>query len=66
MFRAFFALGTTAVMALNIIFTANNVPDWVFLVIIAIYQMIVTVVSEQLENRSEDMKKMSTLTEEID
>lgn len=53
-------------MALNIIFTANNVPDWVFLVIIAIYQMIVTVVSEQLENRSEDMKKMSTLTEEID
>ena len=65
-FRAFFAVGTVSVMALNIVFTANGVADWVFLVIVAVYQMVVTVVAEQLEKRAEDMKKMSTLTEEVE
>lgn len=62
----FFAIGVTGVMAINIIFTETGVPDWVFIILVAVYQMIVTVASEQLEGRSMARKKLSTLTEEID
>ena len=50
-FRIFFSIGVTSTLLINIILTSAGAPDYIFVVIVIIFQIIVNICSETLERR---------------